>query len=79
MRLITKPYASLAITVRRLRKIWAPGTTSRVLSNTLLFDLKGRTLGYDFSFIPGGLIFSLYTPIQNLVLSRAFLFLVLIP
>lgn len=56
-----------------------PGTTSRGLNNTLVFDLKGRTLGYDFSFIPGGLIFSFYTPIQNLVLSRVFLFLVLVP
>lgn len=56
-----------------------PGTTSQVLSNILVFDLKGRTLGYDFGFIPGGLIFSFYTPIQNLVLSRVFLFLVLIP
>ena len=55
------------------------GTTRRGLSKTLAFDLNGRTLGYDFSFIPGGLIFSFYTPIQNLVLSRAFLFLVLIP
>nr|DAF12439.1 MAG TPA: hypothetical protein [Caudoviricetes sp.] len=70
---------SLAITVRRLRKIWAPGTISRGLSKTLVVDLRCRTLGYDFGFIPGGLIFSFYTPIQNLVLSRAFLFLVLIP
>ena len=70
---------SLAITVRRLGKIWAHGTISQGLSKTLVFDLNGRTLGCDFGFIPGGLIFSFYTPIQNLVLSRAFLFLVLIP
>lgn len=55
------------------------GTTRRGLSKTLAFDLRCRTLGYDFGFIPGGLIFSFYTPIQNFVLSRAFLFLVLIP
>ncbi len=53
------------------------GTTRRGLSKTLVVDLRCRTLGYDFGFIPGGLIFSFYTPIQNLVLSRAFLFLVL--
>nr|DAN54288.1 MAG TPA: hypothetical protein [Caudoviricetes sp.] len=40
--------------------------------------MKCRTLGCDFGFIPGGLIFSFYNPIQNLVLSRAFLFFVLI-
>lgn len=55
------------------------GTTRLGLSKTLVVDLRCRTLGYDFGFIPGGLIFSFYTPIQNLVLSRAFLFLVLIP
>ena len=70
---------SPAITVRRRRKIWALGTTSQGLSKTWLVDLKDRTPDYDFGFIPGGLIFSFYTPIQNLVLSRAFLFLVLIP
>lgn len=55
------------------------GTTRRGLSKTLVVDLRYRTLGYDFGFIPGGLIFSFYAPIQNFVLSRAFLFLVLMP